>query len=218
MAGTMRLLYLTGGVALVVLRLAAPAAQQPLARPAIDDTAPGWRALAESDFVHVNDEPTTWAWRDGMLVSTGMPIGVLRTSKTFTNFELVVEWRHLKAAGNSGAFLWVPPDALADLKPGTLPKFGIEIQMLDHGYTDQYEKSSGKKADWFTTNGDVFGVGATKFTPFPPVSPNGQRSFPRKNLSHGVGRGAAHRLLVHASRRVARRIPADSGPGGVVES
>jgi hypothetical protein len=64
---------------------------------------------------------------------------------------------------------------------------GIEIQMLDHGYTAQYERQSGKKADWFTTNGDVFAVGKSKLTPFEPRSPNGLRSFPRKSLSHGVG-------------------------------
>ncbi|MFT3880635.1 MAG: DUF1080 domain-containing protein [Gemmatales bacterium] len=58
--------------------------------------------------------------------------------------------------------------------------------MLDHGYTEQYEKSSGKKATWFTTNGDVFPVGSSKMKPFAPVSPDGSRSFPRKNLSKGI--------------------------------
>jgi hypothetical protein len=116
-----------------------------------------------------------------------LPIGVLRSVKRFTNFELLIEWRHLKTAGNSGVFLWVPDDALKDLKPGVLPQFGIEIQMLDHGYTAQYEQQSGKKADWFTTNGDVFAVGKSKLTPFEPRSPNGLRSFPRKALSRGVG-------------------------------
>jgi hypothetical protein len=55
--------------------------------------------------------------------------------------------------------------------------------VLDHGYTELYEKSSGKKADWFTTHGDVFPVGASKMVPFPPVAPDGARSFPRANLS-----------------------------------
>ena len=59
--------------------------------------------------------------------------------------------------------------------------------MLDHGYAEQYEKSTGKKPDWFTTNGDVFPVGKSTMTPFPPVAPNSSRSFPRKNLSKGVG-------------------------------
>ena len=75
---------------------------------------------------------------------------------------------------------------MKDLKPNALPSVGIEVQVLDHGYKEQYEKS-GKKADWFTTNGDVFPVGQSKMTPFPPTAPNSSRSFPRKNLSKGVG-------------------------------
>ena len=43
-----------------------------------------------------------------------------------------------------------------------------------------------KPADWFTSHGDVFPVGRSKMKPFPPVAPNGRRSFPSKNLSKGV--------------------------------
>lgn len=153
----------------------------------IDGTGPGWRTLGENDFAGVNGNADTWAWKDGVLISTGTPIGVLRTRQKFTNVEMVIEWRHLKPAGNSGVFVWVPDQALAQLKPGVLPEYGIEVQMLDHAFRDQYEKQSGKKGDWFTTNGDIFAVGKSKLTPFPPVSPNGSRSFPRKDLSHGVG-------------------------------
>ena len=153
----------------------------------IDGTGPGWRTLGENDFAGVNGNADTWTWRNGVLISSGTPIGVLRTRQKFTNFELVIEWRHLKPAGNSGVFAWVPDQALAQLKPGALPDYGIEVQMLDHAFRDQYEKQSGKKGDWFTTNGDIFAVGKSKLAPFPPVSPNGSRSFPRKDLSHGVG-------------------------------
>ena len=45
----------------------------------------------------------------------------------------------------------------------------------------------GRAADWFTTDGDVFPVGTSKMTPFPPTSPDGSRSFPSKKLSKGVG-------------------------------
>ena len=62
----------------------------------------------------------------------------------------------------------------------------VIVQVLDHGYQEQYEKNTKKKADWFTTNGDVFSVGASKMRPFPPVAPDGRRSFPRKNLSKGI--------------------------------
>jgi hypothetical protein len=153
----------------------------------IDGTAPGWRPLTEGDFVNVNGNPDTWTWRDGVAHCTGQPVGVIRSQKQFENFELVAMWRHLRSGGNSGIFLWTAEAALKDLKPGSLPPGGIEVQVLDHGYTEQYEKSSGKKADWFTTNGDVFPVGTAKMKPFPPISPSGERSFPRKNLSKGIG-------------------------------
>jgi hypothetical protein len=167
--------------------LCASAAEPVLPKACIDGTGPGWRELGASDFTNVNCFPDTWKFEEGLIKCTGNPVGVMRTTTTFTNLELVVEWRHLKSAGNSGVFAWASLEGMADLKPGQLPKVGIEIQILDHGYKEQYEKSSGKKADWFSTNGDVFPVGQSKLTPFPPTSPNGQRSFPRKDLSKGVG-------------------------------
>jgi hypothetical protein len=109
-------------------------------------------------------------------------VGVIRSRKVFTNFELVAQWRHLRSGGNSGIFVWTSDEALTDLPPGQLPRGGIEVQVLDPGFTEQYEKSSGQKGDWFTTHGDVFPVGTAKMEPFPPTSPSGERSFPKKNL------------------------------------
>jgi hypothetical protein len=158
-----------------------------LPRAGIDGTGPGWRALGEEDFAPVNCNPETWTWKDGVVHCTGHPVGVIRTKKAVANFELVAQWRHLQSGGNSGIFVWAPEQALEGIKPGRLPRGGIEVQVLDHGYAEQYEKQRGKKADWFTTHGDVFPVGTSKMTPFPPVSPDGSRSFPRKQLSRGVG-------------------------------
>ncbi len=156
-------------------------------RAAVDDTGPGWRALGEKDFAHVNSAPDTWAWKDGVLHSTGQPVSVLRTTEQVGNFEMVVEWMHEKAAGNSGVFVWTTPESIEQLtqsgKPG-LPK-GIEVQILDHGYTQMVEKQ-GKSTAWFGTNGDVFSAG-TKMTPFPPLSPDGSRSFPRQHRAKGHG-------------------------------
>lgn len=156
-------------------------------RAYVDGTGPGWRALGESDFADVNGVPDTWAWRGDLLVGSGEPIGVMRTREMFTNFEMTVEWRHLRPGGNSGVFVWVPPAALQGLEPGVLPKFGIEVQMLDHAFASQYEQRTGNAGDWFTTHGDIFAVGESKLDPFPPTSPNGARSFPRKRLSKGAG-------------------------------
>ncbi|HEY7309102.1 MAG TPA: DUF1080 domain-containing protein [Gemmataceae bacterium] len=152
----------------------------------LDGTGPDWKALGEDDFENVNCDKDTWTWKDGEIHCTGKPVGVCRTKKTYTNFELVAQWRHNKSAGNSGIFVWTPEASLKTLKPNSLPS-GIEVQILDHGYAEQYEKQTKKKPDWFTTNGDVFPVGGSKMKPFPPTSPNGSRSFPRKNLSKGVG-------------------------------
>jgi hypothetical protein len=152
----------------------------------LDGTGPGWKELGGDDFENVNCDKDTWTWTGNAVHWTGQPIGVCRTKKPYTNFEMVLEWRHLKSAGNSGVFVWVSDAALKDLKRGTLPRGGIEMQVLDHGYKEQYEKRSKKKADWFTTHGDVFAVGTSKMKPFAPTSPNGSRSFPRKNLSKGV--------------------------------
>lgn len=163
------------------------AAQDSGVQAVMDDTQPGWRALTDEDFTAVNSAKETWSWENGVLHCTGLPVSVLRTIKTYQNFEMVVEWSHQKPAGNSGVFLWVTPESIQRLteagKPG-LPD-GIEIQILDHAYTERV-KASGGKTDWFGTNGDVFPV-RVKMTPFPPVSPNGERSFPRKHLSRGHG-------------------------------
>jgi hypothetical protein len=164
-----------------------PALAQEVPRAFIDGSGPGWRALGEADFADVNGDPETWTWKDGVLLCSGQPIGVMRTREKFTNLEMVVEWRHLRPAGNSGVFVWVPDEALAALKPGALPDFGIEVQMLDHAFRDEYEKRSGKKGDWFSTDGDIFAVGQSKLSPFPPLSPDGSRSFPRERRSRGAG-------------------------------
>ncbi len=161
-------------------------AQKPV-RAKVDDEAPGWKSLGKDDFAHVNSAPDTWQWREGVLHCTGMPVSVLRTAKEYQNMELVVEWMHEKSAGNSGVFVWVTPESIEKLtdagKPG-LPN-GVEVQILDHGYTERV-KQKGGRTDWFGTNGDVFAVGV-KMTPFPPLSPNGSRSFPRKHLANGHG-------------------------------
>lgn len=186
---TPRALLLTATFLVATGTTAALAADPPadLPRAFLDGTGPGWRELVEADFTNVNCHPDTWAWKDGLITCTGQPIGVIRTHQTFTNLELVVQWRHLRSGGNSGVFLWASEEALTGLKPGQLPPGGIEVQILDHGYAAQYEQQTGKKPDWFTTNGDVFPVGKSRMTPFPPAAPNSQRSFPRQNLSRGVG-------------------------------
>lgn len=149
----------------------------------------GWVTLKKSDFTKVNSADDTWSFDDekAEIACTGEPLSVMRTVKTYRNFELVVEWMHEKPAGNSGIFVWTSKAALDSLtKPG-LPNEGIEVQILDPGFKEAYEKSSGKKGDWFTCHGDVFPVKKAKLEPFKPLSPDGSRSFPSAETTKNHG-------------------------------
>lgn len=169
----------------VPLSLSLAAAGQDLPKACIDGNGLGWKLLGADDFVNVNTDPDTWTWKDSLLSCTGRPVGVTRSQKPYTNFELVAQWRHLRSGGNSGIFIWTTRESLDALKGSGLPH-GIEVQVLDHGYSEQYRKQTKKRPDWFTTHGDVFPVGKSTMNPFPPAAPDGKRSFPRKELSKGV--------------------------------
>lgn len=151
---------------------------------------PGWQNLTGEDFMKVNCPEETFTWDRNSVSCTGTPVGVIATKKTYTNFEMVAEWRHNKPAGNSGIFIWGIPEVIKAMQDGSdksaLPQ-GIEVQILDLDYKTNYEKSENKPADWFTCHGDVFSVGKAKLTPFPPVSPNGNRSFPTAETTKAHG-------------------------------
>ena len=155
----------------------------------IDGTGPGWIALTKDDFENWNGAPDTWTFdADGTFHCTGQPEGVLKSKKRYENLEISVQWMHKKSGGNSGVFLWATEQSLAALKGVSGLPVGIEVQVLDHGYAEQYEKSTGKKTDWFTSNGDVFPTGDADMKPFQPVAPDGKRSFPTENRSNGINK------------------------------
>lgn len=172
-----------------------------LARAHIDGSGPGWEALSLGDFVNVNGTAETWSMQGDTIVCSGNPIGGARSKEVYGNFELVVEWKHNSFAGNSGLFLWCPENAFTDLPPGTLPRSGIEVQVLDLGYEENWLKSKGVHSDWFTSHGDVFPVGGSQMTAFTPEitytdsegaafkvgNPKSSRSFPTQRLTRPAG-------------------------------
>lgn len=175
--------------------------QAPLQKAYVDGSGPGWRTLTLADFVNVNGDETTWAEQDGVIVCSGKPIGGARSKQQYTNFELVLEWRHHTHGGNSGVFVWCPESAFTDLPPGKLPRSGIEVQVLDLGYEEKWLADKGKHSDWFTSHGDVFPVGASKMTAAVPQitytdddgkqyvvgNPKSTRSFPTMRLVEPAG-------------------------------
>ncbi len=131
-------------------------------------------------WVNVNCAPETFTVRDGMIHCDGVPTGALRTDRQYENFILELEWRHLKAGGNAGVFIW----------SGPMPALGqpflraIEVQVLDHGYG---------KSDWFTTHGDIFPIHGSTMKPFAPS--RGDRSFPKESRSLGAPEWNHYRIV-----------------------
>ena len=116
-----------------------------------------------SGWVNVNCAPETWSVRDGMIYCTGQPIGAMRTARQYENFVLELEWRHLKAGGNAGVFIWASPDPA----PGVPFLRSIEVQVLDTAYGN---------TESHTTHGDVFAIHGSTMEPF--GRKKGMRSFP----------------------------------------
>ena len=90
-----------GVVAMVAMCVSTPVARQPVAQ--FQDLFNGKDLTG---WVNINTAEDTWRVRDGLLVCSGRPIGVMRSEKQYENFVLHVEWRHMEAGGNSGVFVW----------------------------------------------------------------------------------------------------------------
>jgi hypothetical protein len=133
-----------------------------------------------SGWVDVNTSPATWSVKDGLLVCTGLPIGVMRSEKQYENFILHIEWRHMKEGGNSGVFAWSEGSTPAD-RP--LPK-GMEVQMLELQWPKLNPKADGTPNHPGYVSGELFGAnGLTAI----PDNPRGERSMSTEMRCKGVG-------------------------------
>ena len=132
-----------------------------------------------SGWANINTAPDTWKWRDGVLVSTGKPIGVMCTEKMYENFLLHIEWMHLEAGGNSGVFAW----SNANPNPKNRLPDGVEIQMLDLEWPRLNTRNGVVPPDAYV-HGEVFGVGGVTIV---PDNPRGERSSSVENRAVGKG-------------------------------
>ena len=81
-------------------------AQSPAPAPAPAQWVDLFNGKDLTGWDNINTAEDTWKWRDGMLVCTGKPIGVMCSRKQYENFVLHIEWMHMEAGGNSGVFVW----------------------------------------------------------------------------------------------------------------
>ena len=148
------------------------------------DQAPQFRGLFNgkdlTGWVNVNTNKDTWTVRDGLLICSGHPIGVMRTEKQYENFILHIEWRHMEAGGNSGVFVW----STGTIPDGRrLPK-GLEVQMLELDWVNQHKRPDGTLPPIAYVQGELFGAGGLTVT---PDNPRGPRSKSLEGRCKGKG-------------------------------
>lgn len=130
-------------------------------------------------WVNVNTADDTWRVDGAELVSTGLPIGVMRSEKQYENFILHIEWMHLEPGGNSGVFVW--SKAIPD-EQSRLPD-GVEVQMLELDWVN-LNKRDGATPPIAYVHGELFGVGGVETV---PDNPRGTRSKSIENRCKGRG-------------------------------
>ncbi len=130
-------------------------------------------------WVNVNCAPETWTVRDGMIICSGVPTGVMRTERQYENYILELEWRHMRKEGNAGLFVH-SADLPVTGKPFTR---SIEVQILD-----------GRNSGNYTSHGDVFGIQGATMIP-DKLHPNGwMRSLPGERRCNPAGQWNHYRV------------------------
>jgi hypothetical protein len=161
------------GAMLLLVGYQAPAADPPQFRDLFNGKdLTGW--------VNVNTDKDTWTVRDGLLVCSGKPIGVMRTEKQYENFVLHIEWRHMEAGGNSGVFAW---SGGTPAEGKRLPK-GLEIQMLELDWVNQHKQADGTLPPIAYVHGELFGTSGLTTV---PDNPRNNRSKSLENRCKGKG-------------------------------
>jgi len=133
-----------------------------------------------SGWVNVNCAPGTWSVRDGMIVCTGVPTGVMRTDRMYENFILELEYMHLHTGGNAGLFVF--SDALT--APGVPFTRSVEVQILD-----------GRNTESYTSHGDVFSIHGATLKPDRPHPTGAMRCLPSERRAKPAGQWNHYRVV-----------------------
>ncbi len=140
----------------------------PAARAEDPQFVPLFNGVDLTGWVNVNCADDTFTVKDGMIVCSGHPTGVMRTAKMYENFILELDYRHLQKGGNSGLFIW--SDALtAKGQPFTR---AIECQVMDGIETADY-----------TSDGDMFAIHGAHMKPDRPHPKGWERCLPSEKRS-----------------------------------
>lgn len=156
-----------------------------LARSDDDGFKPLCNGKDLTGWVNVNCLPSTWRVENGVIITTGTPMGFLRTDRMYENFVLEFEWMHKPAKpdapANSGLFVWGDP-----LPAVGTPIFtrGIEVQVLVNL----------EKENAYTSHGDIFSIWGADCTPDRAHPMGWKRSLPSERRCKGANEWNHYRV------------------------
>lgn len=154
------------------------------ALPRTREALPRWRPLFDgvslTGWAPVNVDPGTFTVRDGMIVCSGAPTGELRSERTYENFVVEFEYRHLVTGGNAGFFIW------SDALPAKGAPFirSVEVQVID-----------GWESENWTSHGDVFAIWGSTMKPDRPHPTGWERCLPDQRRANGTGEWNHFRIV-----------------------
>jgi hypothetical protein len=124
---------------------------------------------------NVNCAPETWTVKDGIIVCTGKPTGLLRSDKQYENYVLELEWKHLKQTGNAGLF--VHSAAVPALGQPFTKSMEVQVMLMDKPHPQGH----------YTGQGDIFSIHGAKFVPDRPHPIGWERCLPSEDRTKPAG-------------------------------
>jgi hypothetical protein len=170
---------LLGAILVCSGALSRPVGSRRLAAPA-PNVAELFNGRDLAGWVNVNTADTTWSVKDGLLICSGHPTGVLRSEKQYENFVLHIEWMHMEPGGNSGMFVW----SNAEPNPANRLPNGIEVQMLELDWVKLNTREGQPPPPLAYVHGEFIPVNGVTFV---PDNPRGQRSMAIENRARPRG-------------------------------
>jgi hypothetical protein len=142
-------------------------------------------------WVVVNGMPSTWRVENDEIVTTGRPVGYMRTAKMYENFIADFEWKHVPPkpdeVGNSGFFVWCDPIPAVNTVNFTR---GVEVQVLVNL----------EKENAYTSHGDIFAIYGAHCTPDRPHPLGWERCLPSERRAKGANEWNHYRVEANDGR------------------
>src|SRR5258707_12015741 len=142
-------------------------------------------------WVNVNTKPDTFTVKGDEIITTGKPLGFLRTEKMYENFIAEFEWMHVntKEVGNSGFFVW------GDSTPAKNSPYtrGIEVQVLVN--LEYRDKKTG--AVTATSHGDLFSIHGAHCKPDREHPLGWEGCLPSENRAKGGGEWNHYKVVAN---------------------